>query len=102
MDERRKDRRLATPLDCDWALFNGSYAHTRLSDISAGGCFVESRVSPVLGETIEITITLLDTPTTLRGVVVSVDSGIGFALQFAPLDKATSTLLETFLETAFR
>ena len=85
-------------VECEWALFNGSFAHTRLSDLGLGGCFVESRVSPQPGDTTEVAVTLLDTPTTLRGTVVSVQPGIGFALRFSDLDQRAAELLHRFLE----
>ena len=98
IDERRTHRRVNFPLECEWALFNGSFAHTRLSDLSLGGCFVETRVGPQLGDTTEVAVTLLDTPTTLRGTVVSVQPGIGFALRFSDLDQRAAELLRRFLE----
>ena len=99
-DERRKHRRVNVPLECEWALFNGSFAEAHLSDLSLGGCFVDTRAGPQLGDTTEVSVTLLDTPTTLRGTVVSVQPGIGFALRFSDLDQRATELLHRFLESA--
>jgi DNA replication protein DnaC len=102
-DDRRKYRRLMVPLDCVWAPTTGStFASIRVSNISAGGCFVDSRVVSRLGDATEITVPLFGTPTILKGTVVSVHPGIGFALQFSHLDKPTTRRLLRFLDTAFK
>ena len=102
-DERRKQRRLTVPLECTWALATGStFASIRVSNISAGGCFVDSRVVSRVGDATEISVPLFGTPTILKGTVVSVHPGIGFALQFSHLDKPTTRRLLRFLDTAFK
>src|SRR5687768_9703126 len=58
-DERRKARRVTVPLEGGWGGASGNRP-CRIADLSTGGCFVESPSPPVVGEIVNVTITLPD------------------------------------------
>ena len=67
-----------------WSGHSGA-ASCRLTDISEGGCFVETRAMPVIGETVTVQPTLPgDAPAMrLKGEVIYAIPNIGFAVQFS-------------------
>lgn len=82
MDERRQNIRLALPIDASWHGSSGA-GMCRIADISVGGCFIQSLATPAPGESTEVTMQLgQQDPLTLRGTVVYVERGMGFALSF--------------------
>ena len=80
--ERRRYARVSQPFDGSWRGASGA-TKCRLSDISLGGCFVQSLALPTPGETTVISIAIgPDHSLTFTGRVVYVDPGMGFAVQF--------------------
>ena len=67
MSERRSDARIAGPFEGHW--HGGSGANeVRISDMSLGGCFVETLMQPVAGEETDVTVLFADGQSiTLRG-----------------------------------
>jgi len=98
-DERRQSPRREVPLECVW---EGN--STRVSDLSLGGCYIESpyrTLGPSLkvGAETQITLLLADGPIRVRGEVVLVEPGMGLAMRFEPLDPAVAGALQTALDT---
>lgn len=80
-EERRQHKRVAFPFDASWTGASGA-ARCRTVDVSLGGCYLYSRSSPAIGEETTVTLERSDKSITLRGRVVQVESGMGFAVQF--------------------
>ena len=82
--ERRRYQRLVKPLH---ATFRGGSGATdcRIADISWGGCFVQTVTSPQNHDRTEVAFLVGNAMFTIEGEVVSVEPGIGFAVQFDPL-----------------
>jgi hypothetical protein len=83
--ERRRHDRLAKPFEGSWQ--GGSNAGAcRISDLSLGGCFVQSLATPLKGQSTVVTINFSDHSLSFAGQVVYLEPGIGFAVQFNELD----------------
>lgn len=93
-EERRQHSRQTVSLECT---LSWSTSVTRISDLSLGGCYLDTRAAPSVGETTEVIVTFDGVPTTLSGRVVIVHRGIGFGLEFTAMDESTLERLRTFL-----
>ncbi|MEO8484097.1 MAG: PilZ domain-containing protein [Acidobacteriota bacterium] len=80
-DERRKHQRVMRPFD---GTFSGASGATRcrITDISVGGCFIQSLAAPTPGDTTSVNVIIGNHSLSFPGLVVYVDSTIGFAVQF--------------------
>jgi hypothetical protein len=81
MTERRLDRRIATVLEATWKGVSGAQP-CRVTDISSGGCFVQSTVAPVVEAETSVAITLGGGTISLRGRVLYVEPRMGFCIRF--------------------
>ncbi|HEV7859036.1 MAG TPA: PilZ domain-containing protein [Pyrinomonadaceae bacterium] len=94
-DERRSDERVAMSLEANWEGLSGGSYRARVSDISLGGCFIDTSGSVTEGEIITFEIKLPDGQwLPLRGEVAFVQPNIGFSLRFSFLtDEEESALV---------
>lgn len=82
--ERREDERRGVSLEAWWESLSGRQ-QARVSDLSMGGCYVDTHTAVELGELIVFAIRRPDGSwLELRGRVVSRDHG-GFSLSFTYL-----------------
>src|SRR5688500_19765110 len=81
LTERRQYPRRTFPLEGSWRSASGG-SGGRIADISWGGCFVETAITPARGEHTELTILIGAEPVTIMGRVVAVFRGIGFSVRF--------------------
>lgn len=86
--ERRKHPRVARPLEGSFSGASGA-ATCRISDISLGGCFIQSLAKPKPGEPISVSVRLGGQAMTFHGVVVYVETSMGFAVQFKDVEVKT-------------
>jgi hypothetical protein len=97
--ERRQHYRLVRPFDGSWRGASGTSA-CRISDISLGGCFVQSVAVPEKGEETTVTVAIPGSRTiALSGTVVYVEPNMGFALRFRPLEAAEHEELSRVIES---
>lgn len=82
--ERRQHQRFNRPFDGIWKAPSGS-GPCRISDISAGGCFIESLALPPVGETAHITLQIGEHAMSFTGDVLYSVRNMGFAVKFHPL-----------------
>ena len=89
---KRQNYRYAGPFEARWSGLAGG--NGRLTDISEGGCFVESTVMPALGELVLIATRFgARAPVLgLRGRVVYVSAPIGFGVRFDLRPEALAAL----------
>jgi hypothetical protein len=93
-DEKRQHPRRAVLLECRIDGLSG-LAGTHVSDLSASGCFVESRTPVNVGSFIRIGLTFGGALLNLTGRIVHVQPTIGFGMAFDPL---STEVLRSFLE----
>ena len=79
--DRRTDQRLKGPFDGSWDGSSGMRT-CRLTDLSAGGCFVDAIASPEVGSTVNISIELDGRPFVVPATVAYIDRVQGFAVRF--------------------
>jgi PilZ domain len=80
--ERREEKRVPTSLEARWEGLSGKHA-ARISDISMGGCFIESMTQVAIGDFVVLEIRMPDGEwLQIRGSVASYDPHIGFSVSF--------------------
>jgi hypothetical protein len=93
-DERRTAERVPLPLEAKWAGQSGLHA-ARISDVSMGGCYIESLGEVSVGERIDFEVQL---PTGkwmhLNGRVAFRHPNMGFGVRFRELSELEMNLLE--------
>jgi hypothetical protein len=100
VDERRGEERFTLPLEARWEGLSGQYS-ARISDLSLGGCYIESLAQVVVGSELQFEIRL---PTglwmPLRGTIVYQQPSLGFGVRFAHLTLMERNLLMQVLNSA--
>ena len=98
MDERRKSKRADVQLPARWESLAGVHEGT-VSNISTGGCFVQSSDKVAVWDPIKVEIQL---PTErwiyLWGVVVHRVPDSGFAIRFTVFDDKEQTMLTLLID----
>jgi hypothetical protein len=96
-EERREDPRHTVTLTALWEGLSGRH-EARVSDLSLGGCFINSYGKVELGEFILFKIKLpRGTWLELRGQVASIDKDVGFSLAFTFLTEDEQKALAPLL-----
>lgn len=84
-NERREDKRAKVSIEAWWEGQSGRH-EARVSDLSMGGCFIDTLSRAEIGEIIVFAIKQPDGKwLQLRGQVASVDEHVGFSLAFTYL-----------------
>jgi hypothetical protein len=78
---RRHHERLQGPFDGRWDGSSGVRT-CRITDLSAGGCFLDAMAKPEVGSTTLVAIDLDGRTFTVPAIVAYVDSVQGFAVKF--------------------
>lgn len=94
--DRRKYTRLLKPLEAKWTGSSGG-SMCRIADISWGGCFVQSPAVPGIGEATTIVAQISGREVTLTGVVIYLETGMGFGIEFGPLTAEQKSALAELL-----
>lgn len=94
--EKRLHPRRAVLIECRIDGMSGPAA-TRLSDLSATGCYVESRTPVSVGASITIRVTFGGALISLFGRIAHAQPSIGFGMEFDPL---STEIVQAFLEPA--
>ena len=84
------------PISLDVILdFASGRREARVSDLSLGGCFVDSIVAVSAGEELTVSLRISDAEwLALRGVIVYTFPNTGFGVQFLDLGQEETSLLE--------
>jgi hypothetical protein len=86
--EKRRFPRLSKPFDGTWRGASGG-SPCRLTDLSLGGCYVQSLATPTKGEETTVTVIFGDGHTmSFVGSVVYTEPNMGFAVEFRPMTKS--------------
>jgi hypothetical protein len=69
----------------------------RISDLSIGGCFVDSIASVNVGETVKFKLRMDDNWEDMSGDITYILPGMGFGLQFKDLSEQQTRLLSELI-----
>ena len=95
--DRRADNRLGINLRVRWDGISGQN-ESRISDISLGGCYVDSLSRADVGEFVDLELELPSGEwLPLRGQVTTFQEGVGFGLKFVSLTEQERAALEQLL-----
>jgi Tfp pilus assembly protein PilZ len=99
-DERRNQRRVSTSIEVVWEGNSGRY-ESRTSDLSAGGCFVDTVGTVTMGEDIKFTLLLpAGESIEIVGEVVYSYPPVGFGVQFTNVSEADRQKIRRIIEAA--
>ena len=97
-EERRAQERVPLMLELRWQSLSGKHT-ARISDISMGGCYVETMGQVTIGDLIRFEVQL---PTgrwmPLIGEVVYQLPGMGFGLRFRSLTESQKQMIASLLD----
>src|SRR5215510_12463717 len=99
MDERRSKPRLSVSLDAVWDGDNGRKNSARVTDLSEGGCYLDTVGEVLTGEVVAFRVLLPDDDWLyLEGEVRHHHHGLGFGVRFVDLnEEQTEKLLRLLL-----
>ncbi|HYG10058.1 MAG TPA: PilZ domain-containing protein [Pyrinomonadaceae bacterium] len=98
-NERREDKRASVSLEAWWEGQSGRH-QARVSDLSMGGCFIDTLSRAEIGEVIVFAIKRPNGKwLQLRGEVASVDEHVGFSLAFTYLTEDEQLALAPLVKT---
>lgn len=96
VNERRAQHRFEQYFECTWQSEWGE-ERSRVSNLSEGGCYVETRRAVPQGTPLPaLTIVLPTGEVTVEGVVVHSMRGVGFAVQFIDVGADAHAMLSAF------
>lgn len=97
MSDRRSENRLEVCLDAVWDSISGNYT-ARITDLSEGGCYVDSLGQALVGEVIKIKLQFQNGDwLELTGAVAHQTPPLGFGIHFVDLDPETLEALRAAL-----
>jgi len=98
MSERRTGKRWDVSLDAVWDGKSGNYT-ARISDLSDGGCYVDSLGGVTMGEIVNLRLQLPNGEwLSLSGEVAHHNPPVGFGLRFVDLSEEQLETLRSFIE----
>jgi hypothetical protein len=96
--ERRKHPRLSRAFDGNWRGASGG-STCRISDLSLGGCYVQTKSVPAKGADTTVTIRFGESHVmTFPAKVMSADPGIGFGVEFKPMTRDVAKELQSVID----
>ena len=99
-DERRNQERVPASIEVRW-VGNAGKNETRASDLSLGGCFVDTVGQVKLGEIITFSLRLpAGEPIEIEGQVVYTYPSIGFGVRFTNVSDSDRRKLEWLIKAA--
>jgi len=101
MDERRSKPRLSVSLDAIWNEDSGARQSARVTDLSEGGCYLDTVGEVMSGEIVAFRVLLPDQDWLyLEGEVKHHRHGFGFGVQFVDLNHEQTEKLIWLLQLA--
>ena len=98
MSDRRRDKRWTANLDAVWDGRSGNFT-ARVSDLSEGGCYIDSLNQAHVGEVLNLTLQLPDGDSLqLTGEVAHQTPPLGFGLRFVDLTEEQFKKLCSLIE----
>jgi len=101
MDERRSKPRLSVSLDAVWDRESGARHSARVTDLSEGGCYLDTVGEVMTGEIVAFRVLLPEVDWLyLEGEVKHHRHGFGFGVQFVDLNEEQTRNLALLLRLA--
>ena len=101
MDDRRSKPRLSVSLDAVWDGDSGGKHSARVTDLSEGGCYLDTVGEVMTGEIVAFRVLLPDDEWLyLEGEVKHHRHGFGFGVQFVDLNDEQTEKLTQLLQLA--
>ena len=98
MDDRRTEKRIDVSLETVWDGTSSRKCLARITDLSEGGCFVDTTGEAQIGERLTVRIQLPEGGCLeLTGEVAHESRPIGFGLRFVDVSEAQAEQLRSFL-----
>lgn len=98
MDDRRSEKRIDVSLETIWDGTASKKLSARITDLSEGGCFVDTTGEAHIGDRLTVRIQLPDRNfLELTGEVAHESRPIGFGLRFVDLSDEQREQLHSFL-----
>lgn len=91
-DEKRKFERKEMVAEAQMEFSSGKY-DTRISEVSLGGCYVDSIASVVEGEPVSLTIKSGDSSMPFTGEIAYLLPGFGFGIRFTDVTEERERFL---------
>lgn len=102
-DEKRKTKRVPLTLEATWEGGDAGRHEARVSDISRGGCYLDTIRRAALGDVVRLSLRLPDGNwLTVSGIVVYLQLYIGFAISFTNLSEEQRQLINPLIDAATR
>jgi hypothetical protein len=95
--DQRRHQRLNRPFDGTWRGASGG-APCRVTDLSIGGCYVQSIALPMKNEETEVSIVIGQETLSLVGRVVYAEPHMGFAVEFHSLSDEQAKALQSAID----
>ena len=95
--DRREHPRVVKRFEGGWRGASGRGLCT-VTDLSLGGCFLETRAAPAKGEGTAVALQFGAHEISLQGDVVYVEPGMGFGVRFNGLTNAEQSRLREIVE----
>ena len=100
MDDRRSQQRIDVSLETIWDGTSSRKCLARITDVSEGGCFVDTTGEAQIGERLTVRIQLPEgSVLELTGEVAHESRPIGFGLRFVDLSDEQREQLRSFLSS---
>src|SRR6185436_10600529 len=101
MDDRRSRPRLSVSLDAVWDEDSGARHSARVTDLSEGGCYLDTVGEVMTGEIVAFRVLLPDDDWLyLEGEVRHHHHGLGFGVRFVDLNEEQTDKLHFLLKLA--
>ena len=97
--EKRRDKRHSHFTEIVFEYASGQ-REARISEVSMGGCFIDTIIDVPVGEKVSFQILGKDPPVQFTGVVIYTFPGIGFGLSFTDLSPSSENYLRSVLAEA--
>jgi len=97
-ENRRQYPRYHTEIAAELRVPGGVPVWGKLSDISAGGCYVEMMIPLAISTKVKLTLWVDQTKVFAQGIVISSHAGYGCGIKFTDMTKPDREVLERFLE----
>ena len=97
-DNRRQSPRYKTEIAAELRAGDGVPVWGKLSDISAGGCYIEMLIPLPVGTKLKLTLWIKESKIFIQGVVVSFHPGYGCGIKFSEIGREDRDILNHFLE----
>lgn len=97
-DNRRQSPRYKTEIASELRAGDGVPVWGKLSDISAGGCYIEMLIPLPVGTKLKLTLWIKESKIFIQGIVVSFHPGYGCGIKFTDIGREDRGVLDHFLE----